>query len=79
MPYIILAGQYFRGQKMPECGMQWGVAIKKLGRQLRPINATRGLSAQKIDKESQYIRWPNYITQWDPSSNKRQWTHSRRI
>lgn len=69
MPFITLVGLFYLDLKMQECGMRWVVVIKRLEKRLKLKNVMKGQNVPKTDKESQFIKWQNCITQWDHNSN----------
>lgn len=69
MPFITLVGLFCLDLKMQECGMRWVVVTKRLEKRLKPKNVMKGQNVLKTDRESQFIKWQNCITQWDHNSN----------
>jgi hypothetical protein len=61
MRFIIIAEQYYRDQKIRECGMQWEVAIKKWEKIIKHKDVMLELRIQRTEKELLFIKWENYI------------------
>ena len=58
--------------KTHECGTQWDVVMIKWEKAIKLNVATREPKIAKIGKESPYIKWVNFTTQWVLRMNKRQ-------
>lgn len=77
--FIITVKLSFQGQKTQECGMQWGVVIRKWTKIMRLKDVILELKVAKIDKVLLFINWENCTILWDLNFNLRLYMHFSQI